>query len=229
MKKLGVIGLVLAFLLSFSVAALAETKITATGSGQVTLTPDMATVNLGVTATDVDVNRAMAAVNQRLDQVRQALSQGGVQAGDISMSEIYMYSNYDYSQQEERLVGYTVAHQIVVKVRDTAQLGALIDSAVAAGANQLNGVSLSASGSEEAYAQALALAVGNARAHAQAIAQAEGLTLTELEELTETDGGYNYRNSEAVAFDAAAGDSGTQVDIGSMTVSASVTAVFQAE
>ena len=226
MKKLGMLLLIVVLGVSFCAVALADGEIAATGNGQVVLVPDMATINMGVTATNADVGRALTEVNENLNKVREALTQGGVAAGDIAVSDISMYTQYDYSQSADTIVGYTVTHLLTVTVRDTSKLGALIDSAISAGANQLNGVSLLASSNEDAYLQALALAVENARGHAQAIAQAAGLTLGEVKELKEAANGYGYRNTESVAFDAGAGS--TQVDLGSMTVSAAVDMVFEA-
>lgn len=226
MKKLGMMLLIMVLGVSFCASALADTEISATGNGQVVLVPDMATINMGVTATNADVGRALIEVNERLDKVREALSQGGVAAGDIAVSDISMYTQYDYTQSADTIIGYTVTHLLTVTVRDTAKLGGLIDSAISAGANQLNGVSLLASNNEDAYLKALALAVENARDHALAIAKAGGLTLGEIKDLKEAADGYGYRNIEAVAFDSGAGS--TQVDLGSMTVSAAVNVVFEA-
>ncbi len=228
MKKLGIALFVAVLTLGFCATALAQTDIAATGTGQVVLTPDTASVYLGVSATDADAGQALAQVNETLSQVRQAIADAGVDPADISTSSIDMYTQIDYSDDEEKISGYVVSHRLTVVVRDTSQLGAVIDSAVASGANQINGISLSASNSEEAYNQALAIAVQNAQAHAQSIAQAAGMSITQLKELNESDSyGYNYSGVAAFAEDAGSGN--TLVDIGTLTVSATVSAVFEAE
>ena len=228
MKKLGIALFVAVLTLGFCATALAQTDIAATGTGQVVLTPDTASVYLGVSATDADAGQALAQVNETLSQVRQAIADAGVDPADISTSSIDMYTQIDYSDDEEKISGYVVSHRLTVVVRDTSQLGAVIDSAVASGANQINGISLSASNSEEAYNQALAIAVQNAQAHAQSIAQAAGMSITQLKELNESDSyGYNYGGVAAFAEDAGSGN--TLVDIGTLTVSATVSAVFEAE
>ncbi|HIS02086.1 MAG TPA: SIMPL domain-containing protein [Candidatus Excrementavichristensenella intestinipullorum] len=228
MKKLGIMLFVAVLTLGFCTAALADTDISATGTGQVSLTPDTASVYLGVSATNADAGQALIQVNEALSQVRQALSQAGVDPSDVSTSSIDMYTQIDYSSDEERISGYVVSHRLTVVVRDTNQLGAVIDSAVSAGANQISGISLSASNSEEAYNQALAIAVQNAQAHAQSIAQAAGMSITQLKELNESDTyGYNYGGVENYAV--ADGSSSTLVDIGTLTVSATVSAVFEAQ
>lgn len=142
MKKLGIMLFAAVLTLGFCTAALADTDISATGTGQVSLTPDTASVYLGVSATNADAGQALTQVNETLSQVRQALVQAGVDPSDVSTSSIDMYTQIDYSDDEEKISGYVVSHRLTVVVRDTSQLGAVIDSAVASGANWINGISL---------------------------------------------------------------------------------------
>lgn len=223
MKK--ILWTVVALVLAWTSCASAQSLITASGSGQVQVAPDIAVINLGVSAMGEDVSETMDQVNVRLNNVRGALKDDGVQPEDIAVSDLYMYPQYDYNSIQETIRGYTVSHQVSVTVRDVEKLGELIDVAIAAGANELNGVSFESSKADEAYEQALAQAVGNARRHAQIMAQAEGLTLGELMELNE--GGNTGHTAKALADSA--GAASTQVDIGWMTVAAVVTAVFAAQ
>lgn len=85
-----------------------------------------------MSATNADAGQALIQVNEALSQVRQALSQAGVDPSDVSTSSIDMYTQIDYSSDEERISGYVVSHRLTVVVRDTNQLGAVIDSAVLA-------------------------------------------------------------------------------------------------
>ena len=122
MKKLGIMLFAAVLTLGFCTAALADTDISATGTGQVSLTPDTASVYLGVSATNADAGQALTQVNETLSQVRQALVQAGVDPSDVSTSSIDMYTQIDYSSDEERISGYVVSHRLTVVVRDTNQL-----------------------------------------------------------------------------------------------------------
>jgi uncharacterized protein YggE len=226
MKKCMTLVLILCLTL-FSVA-LAGTSVTGVGSGEVRLNPDMAVLNLGVSATEKEMADALAKVNSSLASLREALNSKGIGEGDIAVSDIYMYPQYDYDYSSEgRIIGYNVSHQISVTVRDVSALGALIDCAVSSGATQLNGVSFNSSQYQEAYLKALALAVQDARERAEVMAEAAGLAITGLTALTEG-GSSSYYDRQVVYAEKGAGDE-TQVDVGAMSIQASVTAVFDAE
>ncbi len=65
MKKLIAIFVALVMLL-FSVAALAETKITVNGTGEVCVSADTAIISLGVNTRDKDVLKAQQRVNETI-------------------------------------------------------------------------------------------------------------------------------------------------------------------
>ena len=60
--------------------------------------------------------------------------------------------------------GYVATNTVSATVKELAKAGAVIDAAVDAGANQVNGPSLSRGDQAELYRQALKAAVANARA-----------------------------------------------------------------
>lgn len=224
MKKF--VSMMMALVLVLGLAAgAAASGVQATASAQVRIAPDRALLSLGVSERDLDVQAAQRSVNERIESVRQALYAEGIEPKDISVDSIYMYTNYDYSEGEEKINGYNVSHQIAVTVRELDKLGTLIDAALAAGANQLNGVSFDLDNNADAYAEALALAVQGAMEHAKVMADAAGIRLGELESITEgaeSWSAYATKTSNA-AYDEAAG---TSVDVGGMTVSATATVVY---
>ena len=62
-------------------------------------------------------------------------------------------------------------------LRDLGSAGVVVDAAVAAGANQVSGPSLSRSDQDVLYRQALKLAMADAKAKAEAIASGGGISL----------------------------------------------------
>ncbi|MEA4899284.1 MAG: SIMPL domain-containing protein [Eubacteriales bacterium] len=226
MKKLAVMVLAAVLALALPATALAA-QVTAVGAGQVRVTPDVATLNVGVSETNADVTKAQRSVNRRIEAVRKALVGKGVAREDIAVSSLYLYSNYDYSEGVEKITGYNVSHQLAITVRELDRLGALIDAALGAGANQLSGVSFELKDNAAAYARALALATENATQHAQSMAEAAGLTLGALTELTESPNGYAPLYAEGERDGAS--PAGTSVDVGDLVISTSVTAVYEAK
>jgi uncharacterized protein YggE len=79
---------------------------------------------------------------------------------------------------------YAVDNTVYVTVRDLTKLGDLLDTAVQAGANNINSVQFDVAEKDEALKQARAEAVKDAEAQAQSLAQAAGLSLGEIQSIS---------------------------------------------
>ena len=229
--KVLTMGLALVLMLS-PLSALAENaQVTVSGTGVINIKPDTATITLGVSETAKGAVEAQATVNKKIAAVKKALIKEGAKEEDISVSDLSVWGNYDYSGDTQKLTGYTASHTLNITTADMDAVGPLIDAALGAGANQLQGVAFTAENNDAAYDQALKLAVEKAREKAEVLAAAAGLKLGALETLAEGDT-YNYGpyvNAKYAAADGAGEGAPTQVDTGSVTVSATVTAVFSLE
>ena len=236
MKKLIAIFVALVMVL-FSVAALAETKITVNGTGEVRVSADTAIISLGVNARDKDVLKAQQRVNETIAAIRTALIEQGVKEENIDTDFINIYPLYDYSNDQEQLAAYNASSTLAIKVTDMESVGTLIDVCFAAGANTLNGISFSASDTEEAKTEAMKKAVTDAKKKAEILAEASGLKITGIEIISEG-GVYSYQNNVGNVYSRTTGmeepaeveeDSGTVVQSAKLIVSASVSITFEAE
>ncbi len=206
-------------------------QVTVSGTGVVNMKPDTATITLGVSETAKGAVAAQTAVNKSIAAIKKALIKAGAKEVDISVSDLSVWGNYDYSDsQQQKLTGYTASHTLNIKTADMELVGPLVDAALDAGANQLQGVAFSVKDDDEAYAQALKLAVEKAREKADVLAAAAGVTLGALTSLNESEN-YNYAPfvNAKYAADEGMGAAPTQVDTGYVTVSATVTAVYALE
>src|SRR5438128_2406350 len=77
------------------------------------------------------------------------------------------------------VIGYRVVNQVLVTVRDLRRLGGLLDQVVAAGANDVGGLSLEKEDISAERGRALERAMSDARARASVLAQAAGGSLGE--------------------------------------------------
>jgi len=235
MKKLIAIFVALVMLL-FSVAALAETKITVNGTGEVRVSADTAIISLGVNARDKDVLKAQQRVNETIAAIRTALIEQGVKEENINTDFINIYPLYDYSNDQEQLAAYNASSTLAIKVTDMESVGSLIDVCFAAGANTLNGISFSASDTEEAKTEAMKKAVTDAKKKAEILAEASGLKIIGIEIISEG-GVYSYQNNVGNVYakgvddivEEAEADAGTVVQSAKLIVSASVSITFEAE
>ena len=226
-----VLTLALAILLAAS-TAIAETKISVTGTGETQVAADTAVISLGVSAQDKDVLTAQKRVNENIAAIRKALTDKGVSEDCIHTDYMNIYAVYDYSNEREQLTAYNANSTLAIKVTDMESVGTLIDASFSAGANTLNGITFSASNTDEAKTESLRKAVADAKAKAETLAEASGLRITGMD--TISDGVmYSYDNTvgnfstrDTVEAEESAG---TVVRAAKLIVSASVSITFEAE
>ena len=165
----------------------AEHTIDVTGTGTVTVKPDIADVRLGVSIQKPSVTEAQAAAAAAMTSVVAAIRKAGVAADDIQTTTVSLSPVYEYPQGgAQKLVGYQFTNQVAVTVRDLTKVADVIDGSIAAGANTVDGVSFRVNDSVAAEAQARTAAMADAKARAQALAKAAGVTITGVAQITET-------------------------------------------
>ena len=233
MKK--VFAIILAVTLMFIASlALAETKITVSGTGETQISADTAIVSLGVNARDKDVLAAQQKANAIIASIREAMTSLGIPEDCVNTDYMNIYAIYDYQDDQEEVMAYNAGSTLAIKVTSMDAVGEVIDSAFAAGANTLNGISFSASDTDAAKAESLKKAVADAKAKAEILAEASGLKINRIDLITEG-GTFSYDNTVS-NFSARGLAEEKEMDAGStvvraakLIVSASVTVTFEAE
>ncbi len=188
-------------LAAFSPALALETRlidintdrwVEVSGEGSVSAAPDFARVTLGVTTTGKDAREAMAANAKSANALVGLIKAQGVSPADIQTSELSispMFSNQPPAQASApTIIGYSVSNSVTVTVRDLSSLGALLDKAVAAGANAIYGIGYGENDPSALLDKARPLAVADARRKAEIYAAAGGAKIGRLMELTEEAG-----------------------------------------
>src|SRR5260221_6646094 len=160
--------------------------VTTSGQGEVKVTPDRASVMIGVqtrgaTATAVGADNA-----SRTRAVLDAMTKIGLRKEALSTEgySVYPEMRYDRDGGAPRVTGYVATNTVRVEARRLDQVGTIIDASLAAGANVINGLSFYMASLDEARRQAISAAVSNARADAEAMATAAGGTLGQLLEVS---------------------------------------------
>ncbi len=162
--------------------------ISVNGRGSVDVTPDTATVELGVTETNTSLAAAQEQSNTRLEAILAALAEQGVAEEDIQTSSYNVQILYEYDDNGNLrgVNGYTVSSTLTVTVRAVDTLGTLLDAAVTAGANVVYGISFSVDDPTEPASEARRLAVEDARAKADELATAAGVSVVGVISIQET-------------------------------------------
>ena len=171
-----------------SVPARAETpaptlsSIRVTGDARVTAKPDRVQIDVGVT-TRATHSQDAAAENARqveamLGAVRKAAGPGAVlKTISYSLNPTYQYHP---KGEEPTLTGYNAVNVVQVTLDELAKIGAVIDSATQAGANQVQGIQFTLRDTEGVRAAALREAATKARAEAEVLASALGLKVVRI-------------------------------------------------
>ncbi len=147
-------------------------SITAVGQASVSVTPDMALVDVGVStqaATAQDASQQNAAQAGTIISALQALLGTTASIKTISYSVSPVYNNPP-SGQNATIIGYVVTNIVEVTLTDLTLVGKVIDTAIQSGANRVQGVSFGLQDHTVPVGQALKTAASSALSQAAAIA-----------------------------------------------------------
>ena len=204
--------------------------LSVSGSGEALLAPDIAYIYIGVHTENPAAAEAVAENTTRTEELMQALRDFGIDPKDLRTTNfsIYPMDRFDPSTgmpSGEKV--YAVDNTVYVTVRDLTKLGDLLDTAVQAGANNINSVQFDVAEKDEALKQARAEAVKDAEAQAQSLAQAAGLSLGEIQSISFFDAQpyplFDGKGGGGMAAEAAAAAVPIQPGQLTFTVSVSVT------
>lgn len=205
--------------------------LTVTGTGEVAVAPDRATLRLGAVVQADQAADAQTKVSATVQKTLAALKDLGIPAADITTAGVSL--NPVYSQPVPRraansdepftpkITAYRASNTLEIRLSDLKKVGPAIDAAVTAGADQVQSIDFDLKDDSAARSQALANAVKQARAKAQAIADAANISLVAIHDIEEsnTGGGVVPYMGNMRAMVAAAP---TPVEPGQLHLSASV-------
>lgn len=137
-----------------------QRKMVLNGKGQVSVSPDFASLRLGVLTSGESVTGAQMENARISQQVLQGLKQLGIT--DIQTVQYQIDQLVDFQNGQRINQGYQVRNVFEVTTGDIARVGTVIDTAVKNGANIVESIRFDISKPELYYQQALNLAVKNA-------------------------------------------------------------------
>lgn len=159
-------------------------QIIVSGHGEVKITPDRASVQISVQARATTAAAAASDNAKKQAAVIASIKALGVGDDQISTSNYNVSPEQRYEPNREPVItGYVVTNTVTVEVRKISTVGAILDAALAHGANLISGLSFYSSNTESARRAAIATAVAAAKADAEAAAKAAGGSLGGLLEI----------------------------------------------
>jgi len=204
--------------------------ITISGQGKISLAPDMGVVTTRVVTPAKSAPEALSSNTQAMNEVISKIKEAGIAAKDIQTSGFSIHPRYadrrDDPNQPLKIVGYEVSNGVTIQVRDLDKLGAILDTVVRSGANEVGGISFQVSDADKKMDAARKAAVENARTKAALYAEAAGVSLGRVLSISESGAiaprPYAMRADKMMLAEAA-----VPIEAGQETLSANVTIVWE--
>ena len=191
-------------------------SITVSGSGSVSVVPTTAVFSFGVDSRAATARAALAANSREMRLVIAAVKAAGgqrVTTQSVSLSQAFGPNGEPTGFAASNIISTTI---------DLDRVGGVIDAAVEAGANQVNGPALGVADREKLYRQALKAAVANARESADVLATAAGRSLGKVTAIVEGGGSYPV----PMYARSAVSDAGAPIEAGTQDTTATITVTF---
>jgi len=165
--------------------ALAQTApppaISVTGEATVSVAPDEARIDGGVTSDAKTAREASEANNAAMGKVLLALKGAGIEQKDYQTSRLSLQpqfaANYKPSERASGIVSFRASNRVTVKVRDVTKVASVIDVLVGAGANEIGGIQFTVTQASKHLDEAREKAIADALRKAEIYARAAGVTL----------------------------------------------------
>jgi uncharacterized protein len=173
------IGMV-AWLSAPALAQVPPPAISVSGEATVSVAPDQAQIDAGVTSEAKTAREASEANNAAMGKVLLALKGAGIEEKDYQTSRLSLQPQYAPNRTgPSALTGYRAGNRVSIKLRDVTKVANVIDTLVGAGANEIGGIHFVVSQASKLLDEAREKAVADARRKAEIYAKAAGVTLGE--------------------------------------------------
>lgn len=199
------------------------------GEGKATAIPDTANISLGITTTQNSIASVQNQTNSIINKIASDLKKLGINDKDIQTTNYSINPNYNYSEGNQRINGYTVSANIAVKVTPIDKLNQAIDLATKDGANTVGGIqfTLNDEDREKLEQKARKEAISNAKKKAQMIASVSGITLGRIINVSEAGTSLPRPLPMFEASQALKTADSTQIEPGQSTITSSVTLSYE--
>lgn len=206
------------------------------GVGTVDITPDTADVSFGVITQNESLEEAQDENSTRTQALMDVFTEAGIAEEDIQTAHysVRVINEYDRDGNLVGVQGFEVWNSVTVTIRDISIVGAILDEAIGAGANEVSSISFYVDNTDAAASQARRAAIEDARAKADEMAEAGGVIVTgviSIEELSSPE-------PSPIMFDTSEADAGgaaesaprqVPVSPGQTSISVTVRVVFEIE
>ncbi len=199
-----------------------------TGDATVSSAPDQALVRLGVVRQSGTADEAQKQVSSAVRKILESLRELDIDSRDLQTSQLTLFPVYSDRRPEPNrpseptIVGYRASNIVSATVNRLQGIGVVIDSALTAGANRIEGINFRLKNDTAARDEALTAAVAEARRKAEVMAAAAGVEIVGILEIAEQNVSVRPFSARPEAMMARAAVE-TPVEPGEVDVTATVT------
>jgi len=204
--------------------------IEVSATAEVTVEPDIATFSIQVSEKGETTKAAQQAANEKMGALLSTLRANGIEEKDLTTTAINLRPSYVWIENKQVLEAQVASQSVTVKVRNLATLGSIIDQLGEVSSITLNSITLDKEDKSEALEQARRQAVANARAKADLYAAEAGKEVSNvvtISEFSTASNPYSPRMKVMAMASEAAYDMATEIPAGTLTITATLSAVFE--
>jgi uncharacterized protein YggE len=203
-----------------------NTIVSIVGTGVSQQSAQLITINAGVSSFGTDASDAMRQNSTAMAQIRAELRRAGIDPKDIRTQGMHLSPGNKY-EDHETIKGFNVMHNVSIVFRDIDKSGAVLDTLVKAGANQIDGPRFSTDPDKRVTEIARTAAIRDANDRAQYYARNLGLRVKRIVTMRDSQGYASSQPAVAMRIDVAPG--GTEISEGQDVVRVSVSADYELE
>lgn len=231
-----------------------ENTISFSGHGEVTAIPDIASVYFTISKDAKTVKEAQTEVAKVEKKALDSLKENKIAEKDIKTANASFYPKYEYRKtvcptipaemnidgsvkstsyycppSKQVIVGYTASESITVKIRNTDDVGKIMQELGTIGVSDLSGPNFSIDNEDDLKIEARGKAIDEAKEKAKVLAKDLGIRLGKIISFNEN-GNYPgpVYSSKSLMMDSASGESvRAQLPKGENTISSDVTITYE--
>lgn len=214
---------------SVTISTPPQTGVSVTGTGKVSVTPDIGQISLGVEVTLKTVAQARSSAAETLTAIIDTLKANGVADEDIRTQFFNIRPQFNFQRDDApEIIGFTVTNTLDIKVREIDDLSKVLDDAIEAGGNfvRVNNVSFGVDEPEQYLDEARRLAVEDARARAKQLVELAGAELGDVRSISEGFGGGVPAPAFLARADSAGGGQASPLSPGQQEITLTVNVTF---
>ena len=232
MRKFSLVGLVMALCILFScslVQAQDLRTISVDGSSTIKVAPDKVTISISIENTAKGSKLASAQKGQIMQNIQSGILGLAITKDKMQTTNYNLYPVYNTKDNSREIIGYSVSNEITVTIDNIDMVGTVIDTAINAGASNVNSIEFGLKDSQVYKDKVLQQAIADAKRKAQVVANSLEKSIVNVVSVNTGSTYIEAKNFNNAMYMRAADATGatSPIQSGDISVRANVSVVFE--